>query len=141
MKLLLCTAALAAAFAVRSTPVTAPPGEHTWTIDPVHSPVMFKIKHMQTTWFYGMFKTISGSFTIDPEHPADGKVEVKIDAASVDTRSEDRDKHVRGSDFLDAKQYPDITFTSQKLQRDGDDWTIDGHLTVNGTTKPGALRG
>ena len=91
-------------------------------------------------WFYGMFKSVSGTFTLDPEHAADGKVEVKIDAASIDTRDDKRDQHVRGPDFLDAKQYPDVTFTSKKVQRDGDNWTIDGDLTMRGKTKPVTLK-
>ncbi len=140
MKLILSTAAIAAAFAIPPAAASGLPRDHAWKIDPAHSSVLFKVKHAGTSWFYGSFTGISGTFSLDAEHVADGKVTVEIDTASVATRDDKRDQHLRGPDFLDAKQFPAIAFASKKIAKDGDGFVVSGELTLRGETKPLTLR-
>ena len=142
MKMLALTIAAAAAlFAARpATDTAVPPGDNTWKIDPVHSSVVFKVKHANASWFYGTFTGISGSLTLDADKPENGKVEVKIDAASIASRDDKRDQHLRSPDFFDAKQFPDITFTSAKIKKTGDALQVDGELKMRGEKKPLSLK-
>ena len=107
-----------------------------WSVDAVHSSVVFKIKHAGASWFYGTFTGVKGTFSFDADKPADSKIDVTIDAQSIATRDEKRDQHLRGSDFFDAKQFPDITFKSTKVSKDGDGFSVVGDLTLRGETKP-----
>jgi polyisoprenoid-binding protein YceI len=107
-----------------------------WKVDPVHSAVVFKIRHADISWFYGTFAVKQGSLTFDPANAADGSVEVSIDPASVATGNTSRDEHLRGPDFFDAKQFPVIVFAGKKLEAAGDGIAIEGELTLRGVTKP-----
>ena len=84
----------------------------------------------------GQFKDFTGEAVVDTANPAASKVEVKIQAASVDTGVADRDGHLRSADFFDVETYPEITFVSTDVERDGDDWAITGDLTIKDVTKP-----
>jgi polyisoprenoid-binding protein YceI len=106
----------------------------TYAIDTTHSSVLFRIKHFDVAYFYGRFATYEGTFTLDDD-ASKCAVEVKIDAGSVDSFNEGRDDHIKGGDFLDAKQHPDLTFKSTKVERDGDAFTITGDLTGRGVTR------
>ncbi|MGE3174914.1 MAG: YceI family protein [Planctomycetota bacterium] len=135
MKILLC-GALAAAFSLpyaSTAPATPPAGA--WKVDPVHSSVVFKVKHAGASWFYGTFGEISGSFLLDGDKLADSEVKVTIPAASVASRDDKRDQHLRGPDFFDAKQFPDITFESTQVARAGEAFVVQGDLTLRGITK------
>ncbi|HLU39037.1 MAG TPA: YceI family protein, partial [Planctomycetota bacterium] len=135
MKILfLAPIALATWFAVRSTPSAPAAEDATWVVDPVHSSVVFKIKHANCAWFYGMFNHVEGSIT-EADDPENCKVELKIDVDSLDARNPDRDKHLRSPDFFDAKQYPTITFTSTKVVAKGDAFEVTGDLKLHGKTK------
>jgi polyisoprenoid-binding protein YceI len=123
--------ALALAPADRSTA----PVEPTYTIDPVHSSVVFRVKHMNTAWFWGTFDKVSGEFSVDG-----GKVNVQIDAGSVTTRNDARDKHLKGPDFFDVTQFPNITFTGSKVTKVKDgEYKVDGELEMHGQKKPLSL--
>lgn len=112
------------------------PTEPTYSIDPVHSSVVFRIKHMDTAWFWGTFGKISGEFSVD----GPGNVHVEIDAASVTTRADARDNHLKGPDFFDVKQFPTITFTSSKVTKVKDgEYKVDGELEMHGQKKPLSL--
>jgi polyisoprenoid-binding protein YceI len=107
----------------------------TWTIDPVHSEVGFTVRHLMVSKVKGSFKTFEGSITI-ADNPLASKVEVTIDASSIDTRDEGRDTHLRSSDFFEVEQHPQITFTSTGVRAAGSDYVVTGDLTIHGTTRP-----
>lgn len=108
----------------------------TYSVDPVHSSALFKIKHYGASNFYGMFKSVTGTVDYDPANPEASKVAVRIDAATVDTRAENRDTHVKSPDFLDVKQFPTIEFKSKKVMAlGGDRFEIVGDLTLHGVTR------
>ncbi|WP_028474463.1 YceI family protein [Nocardioides alkalitolerans] len=108
-----------------------------YTIDPSHSRLGFSARHAMVTTVRGAFKDFAGAATIDTANPAASSVNLTIQVASVDTGSADRDGHLQSADFFDVSTYPTITFTSTKVERDGDaDWIVTGDLTIKGTTKP-----
>jgi polyisoprenoid-binding protein YceI len=110
-------------------------GADTYKVDPVHSSVVFGIKHSVAN-FYGAFKDISGTVTFDAADPSKSSVELTVPVESVDTRNEKRDQHLKSPDFFNAKQFPAITFKSSKIEGSGDNYKISGDLTIHGVTKP-----
>jgi polyisoprenoid-binding protein YceI len=110
----------------------------TWAIDLSHSSVNFKVKHLGVAKTRGRFTQFAGTVEIG-EVPADTKVEVTIDTASVDSHDSGRDEHLRGADFFDVANHPHMTFRSTGVSGTGDSWTLDGDLTIAGVTKPVSL--
>jgi polyisoprenoid-binding protein YceI len=107
-----------------------------WKIDPVHSSMVFRIKHMSTAWFYGRFNDISGTVGFDPAKPEASSFNVEIKTASVDTNSKNRDNHLKSGDFFNADQFPTCTFASTGLTAGANDtFDLKGDLTLNGQTK------
>lgn len=120
-----------------STP--APAGTvGTWDIDPTHTEIGFSVRHLMVSKVRGRFSTFSGAFTIT-EAAEDSSVEVSVDLASVDTNNADRDGHLRSADFFSVDTAPTMTFRSTAVRTAGDDWAVDGDLTVAGVTKPVTL--
>jgi polyisoprenoid-binding protein YceI len=107
-----------------------------WNIDPVHSLVEFSVRHMMVSNVKGRFSGVSGTIETIDDNIADAKVEVDIDAATIDTRAEQRDAHLKSPDFLDVENFPKITFKSTSI-RDNGDGTFDvvGDLTIHGVTR------
>lgn len=101
-----------------------------------HAFVNFRIQHLGYSWLYGTFKDFDGSFSFDPADPGKDKVNVTINTGSVDTNHAERDKHLRSADFLNAGKFPQATFVSTKVSKQGDGLAVDGNLTLNGVTKP-----
>jgi len=118
-------------------------GTTRWDIDPAHSTIEFAVKHMMFTTVRGRFKSFTGTIQIDERNPNNSRVEIDIDAASIDTGVADRDAHLRSADFLDAEQYPKITFRSTNVegayQREGDQFRATGDLEIRGTRMPVTL--
>jgi len=111
----------------------------TWVIDENHSSVSFKVRHLFTK-VPGGFLKFAGTVEYDPAKPEAGSVTVSIDAASVNTRQERRDKHLRSADFFDVESYPMLTFESTKVVKgEGNAFTVEGNLTMRGVTKPVTL--
>ena len=110
-----------------------------YEIDSAHSFIEFRIQHLGYSWLYGRFNRISGEFSHDPADPSANAISVSIDPASVDTNHAERDKHLRGSDFLDVEKHPDAGFESTKYTGDADRGTLEGMLTLHGVTKPIAI--
>ena len=111
-----------------------------WEIDPVHSEIAFSVRHMMVATVRGRFNQFQGVIEFDPAHPESGRVEVTIDAASIDTRNEQRDNHLRSPDFLNVEQYPTITFVSKRIEPLGDNrFRVIGDLTIRGVTREVAL--
>lgn len=113
--------------------------QSTWAIDSAHSQVEFTVKHMMITKVRGRFGELEGAIVLDNETPANSRVEVEIDASSIDTREPNRDEHLRSGDFLDVEHHPKLTFRSTRVEglelEDGSGFTVVGELTIRGTTK------
>ncbi|WP_338804738.1 YceI family protein [Xenorhabdus griffiniae] len=104
-----------------------------------HAFIEFRIQHLGFSWLYGGFKDFDGNFTFDPQNPANDKVNVVIKTDSVDTKHAERDKHLRGPNFLNSHKYPEAKFTSTNVKKEGEHYFITGDLTLNGVTKPVTL--
>ncbi|XPE41246.1 YceI family protein [Shigella flexneri] len=101
--------------------------------------VNFRIQHLGYSWLYGTFKDFDGTFTFDEKNPAADKVNVTINTNSVDTNHAERDKPLRSADFLNVAKFPQATFSSTSVKKEGNDLDITGNLTLNGVTKPVTL--
>lgn len=109
-----------------------------WTIDPVHSQVEFAVRHLMSK-VKGHFSALEGSASIDEGDVSSSSVKVEIDAATIDTRNEDRDTHLRSADFFDVENHPAIRFRSKGIDASDDDLQIAGDLTIRGETRPVTL--
>ena len=109
----------------------------TYTIDPTHSNVEFAVRHMMITTVKGRFGDVKG--TVELPEQGEPRLDITIGTASVDTRSEQRDTHLRSGDFFDVETYPEMRFVSTKAERAADGWKVTGDLTIKGTTKPVVL--
>ena len=109
----------------------------TWTLDPAHTRIGFVARHAMVTKVRGSFNEFEGTAVLDGANPANSHAEVTIKAASIDTRNDQRDEHLRSNDFLAMQEHPEITFTSTGV-RQVDDTTFEltGDLTIRGVTKP-----
>lgn len=116
----------------------------TWTLDPAHTQVEFSAKHMMFTTVRGVMTVESGTLVIDEENPDNSRVDVEIDARSIDTASGDRDTHLRSEEFLDVENHPKVTFRSKRVEgahaEAGDEFRVIGDLTIRGTTKEVTLK-
>lgn len=102
-----------------------------------HAFIQFRIQHLGYSWLSGRFNTFSGTFTYDEKNPSAAMVKVDIDPASVDTNHAERDKHLRGDDFLDVDKFPKAGFKSTSFQEKGNGKAIlKGDLTLHGVTRP-----
>ena len=107
-----------------------------YALDPGHSFVTFSISHLGFSMLQGSFNDLEGSFEYDTENPAGSTIKVVIKTASVDTNHAERDKHLRGPDFLNVDMFPEASFESTSFVEDGDTGVLTGNLTLNGVTKP-----
>jgi polyisoprenoid-binding protein YceI len=114
-------------------------GTTTWTLDPTHTLVEFSAKHMMITTVKGRFGEVSGTITVDEARPERSSVEVEIDVASVDTRSEQRDQHLRSADFFNVEEFPSMSFRGTRIDggfsAPGDRFRLAGELTIRGITR------
>lgn len=112
----------------------------TWKIDPTHSEVIFKAKHLMITTVTGQFK----SFNLDVETAGDdftkaNKIAFTAEVDSISTNNEQRDGHLKSPDFFDAANHPQLIFEGLKMEGSGSDYKLHGNLTMRGTTKPVVL--
>jgi polyisoprenoid-binding protein YceI len=108
----------------------------TWNIDPDHSNVGFKIRHLMVSNVKGSFEKHSGTVELDEKDITKSKVEVSIETASINTNVQKRDEHLRSADFFDVAKYPAMTFVSKKVAKAGKDkLKVTGDLTLHGITK------
>lgn len=108
----------------------------TWNIDPVHSVAEFKVKHMMISNVKGQFTGVTGTLTLDEEDATKSKVQVSIEAASINTREEQRDAHLKSADFFDVEKFPALSFRSTRVARKGEDeLEVEGDLTIHGVTR------
>ncbi|WP_406828256.1 YceI family protein [Microbulbifer sp. ARAS458-1] len=102
-----------------------------------HAFIQFRIKHLGYSWLYGRFDKFDGSFTYDEAKPEASTVQVTVDTASLNSNHAERDKHLRGDDFLNVAKYPTATFKSTSFEPKGDGKALlKGDLTLHGVTKP-----
>lgn len=107
-----------------------------YTIDPVHSTLVFKIRHMDVADFFGRFNGPSGTVAFDADAPEASRIQVSVAAENVDSGNGKRDQHLRSPDFFNAVQFPRIEFTSSKVTKSGDGYTVEGELELLGTKRP-----
>lgn len=119
-----------------STASTPQTGVTTWNIDPVHSVAEFKVKHMMISNVKGQFTAVNGTMTLDENDLANSRVEASIQAASINTRDEQRDAHLKSADFLDAEKFPILSFKSARVTPTADgELAVAGDLTIHGVTR------
>ena len=107
-----------------------------WNFDLAHSSVNFHVRHLMVSKVHGRFSLWSGTLEIDNDDITRSRVDVVIDAASVDTREDKRDAHLRSPDFFDVEKFPKLTFKSTRVEKRGDEeLAITGDLTLHGVTK------
>ena len=112
----------------------------TWKLDPTHSELSFTVRHLKVTKVRGTFDSFDVT-VVTSDDPAGVSVEATVDVASVNTKQEQRDQHLRTSDFFKADEHPQMTFRSTGLTADGEDFTLTGELTLRGVTQPVTLTG
>lgn len=115
-------------------------GPSTWKIDGTHTNVEFAVRHLMVSTVRGRFGTVEGTLLLDREHPANSHVDVTIDVASIDTRNEQRDGHLRSADFFDVENHPHLTFKSTSIvPAGGEKFKVHGDLSIRGVTHPVTL--
>lgn len=116
-------------------PVLAAAEPAVYKVDPDHSGVSFTIRHFVSN-VPGRFKDFDGTIRYDKQNPAASSVNFTVQAASIDTANDDRDKHLRSADFFDVEKFPTLTFSSTEVKaKDADTLEVTGDLTLHGTTK------
>ena len=112
-----------------------------WVVDPMHSEVQFKVKHLVISTVTGTFRNFEGGATTEHDDFNDAEIHFSLDVNSIDTNQEMRDTHLKGTDFFDAETYPHIAFKSTSFKKvDDDEYTLTGDLTMKGVTKPVTLK-
>ena len=115
-------------------------GATTWEIDPAHTSVGFGVRHLMVSTVRGEFTKVSGTAQADDKDYTKAKIEATIDAASINTRVEKRDAHLKSPDFFDVAKYPTMIFASKKIEKAGEGrWKVTGDLTLHGVTRPVTL--
>ncbi|WP_044003346.1 YceI family protein [Hymenobacter swuensis] len=110
-----------------------------WVLDPMHSEVQFKIKHLVISTVTGAFKKFDGSAETEGDSFDNAQVRMSLDVDSIDTNQEQRDQHLKADDFFAVATYPNITFESTGLTKSGSDYKLTGNLTIKDVTKPVTL--
>ncbi|MBL1385616.1 MAG: YceI family protein [Colwellia sp.] len=134
MNKLLLNTAISAALVLSAPAVNA--AEYVIDTKGAHAFVNFKIKHLGYSWLHGRFNTFDGEFNYDAEKPNASQIMVNIDTTSLDSNHAERDKHLRGKDFLNVDKYPTATFKSTNITFNNDDsGKVTGDFTLHGVTK------
>ena len=120
-----------------STPET---NTSVWAIDPAHAELGFAVRHLMLATVRGRFGAVKGTVTLDEKDPENAKIDVTVDVASIDTRQEMRDNHLRSADFFDAANHPTMHVVSTRIEGDvSRTFKVVGDLTIRGTTRQVAL--
>ena len=119
--------------------VNPAPAAETYKLDPDHTAVIFRIKHLGVAYVYGRFSGPTGSFVFDESLPANSSIEIHVDAKNVDTAVKKRDNHLKSPDFFDTNTYPTSTFTAtdltEKAGAKGETHSLTGNFEFHGVTK------
>jgi polyisoprenoid-binding protein YceI len=109
----------------------------TWNLDPIHSVAEFKVKHMMISNVKGQFTALDGVLTLDETDITNSRIEVSVEASSINTRDAQRDAHLKSADFFDVEKFPSLNFKSTQVKRAGDgELSVTGNLTIHGITRP-----
>lgn len=126
------TAAVSAAASAAVGAAQAAP----WKIDAVHSSVVFRVKHLNTSWFYGSFEKIDGTVVFNEADPSKSSINFTVDVNSVRSANDKRDGHLKGEDFFAAGEFPKATFKSKSFSKTGENaYSVTGDFTLRGVTK------
>jgi polyisoprenoid-binding protein YceI len=106
----------------------------TWDIDPVHTDVGFVVRHLVVTKVRGKFPNVKGTI-VTSENPLESSVEITVGLDSVTTHNETRDNHLRSADFFEIETYPEMTYKASGVRQDGENFVLDGELTLKGVTR------
>lgn len=107
-----------------------------WTIDPTHSAIEFSVKHMMISKVKGAFNKFDATISADASDLTTADIDFTIDVASIDTKNEDRDNHLRSADFFNVEQFPTLSFKAAKIEKtDEDEYAVTGDVTLHGVTK------
>jgi polyisoprenoid-binding protein YceI len=113
-----------------------------YKIDPDHSKIGFKVRHLGISWVPGIFSKVEGTFSYDQNNVAASKTEATVEVGSIDTQNKKRDDHLKGEEFFAADKFPAITFKSKEIKDvSGSKFTVVGDLSMHGITKPVELAG
>jgi polyisoprenoid-binding protein YceI len=113
----------------------------TWALDPTHSEVGFKVKHMMFTNVSGKFNNYDVTVSNEDDDFSTSSIEFSADINSIDTSNSDRDNHLKSADFFDGENFPKMTFKSTSIEKKSDnDFIVNGDLTIKDVTKPAALK-
>jgi polyisoprenoid-binding protein YceI len=107
-----------------------------WKLDPTHTLVEFSAKHLMISTVKGRIADVEGMINVDEENPANSTVEATLNAGSIDTRTDQRDQHLRSADFLDVEKFPQIKFRSTRIEGNRDEFKLTGELTIRDVTRP-----
>src|SRR5262245_58714545 len=128
----------ATACALLLIPALATAAVDKFNVDPAHSEVGFTVRHLVSK-VSGRFNQFEGTVMLDQKDPSSLSVDGKVQVGSVDTNQSARDKHLKSDDFFSAEKFPELTFKSTKVAKNGDKWSLTGDLTMRGVTKPVTL--
>src|SRR5438309_11525612 len=123
-------------FAILSAFVLSANAADTFKVDPVHTFVLFSVQHLGIANTYGRFNDVSGTVVFDKDDPSKSSVELSVKTESLDTHDPKRDQHLKSPDFFNAKQFPAITFKSNKVAASSDTYKISGDVTLHGVNRP-----
>ena len=112
-----------------------------YTLDRAHTTVEFVVRHLMITKVRGRFTGLDGQIALTPGSDLPTTITATIDAASIDTREEQRDAHLRSADFLQVEKYPHLMFESERIEGTPEQFTVDGKLTIHGVTRDVRLSG
>lgn len=108
----------------------------TYQVDPAHSTFLFRVKHLNASNFYGRINNGAGTLLIDEADPSKSSVEIALKPENVDTANEGRDKHLKGPDFFNSKQFPTLSFKSTSIKKlDDTNFEVSGQMTLLGVSK------
>ena len=110
----------------------------TWKVDAVHSDVSFSVRHMMVSKVRGRFTEFDATIVTADDQQASSVI-ATVDLTSIDTGNEQRDNHLRSADFFEVEKYPTMTYRSSGLRPNGENWIVDGELTLHGVTRPVTL--
>jgi polyisoprenoid-binding protein YceI len=127
---------LLSAVVVSGAAVAAGYAADAYAVDPVHSAVVFRARHMNTSHAWGRFNDLTGTFALDDSDPGRSTLDFEVKTASVDTGNTKRDMHLKSPDFFNAVQFPSIRFKSTSVKKGADGYDVTGDLTLHGVTKP-----
>lgn len=110
-----------------------------WVVDPMHTEIQFKVKHLMITTVTGNFNSFTAEAISEGDDFTKAKISFSADIDSIDTNNEQRDGHLKSADFFDAANHPKLVFENGRLEQSGDDYKLHGDLTIKGVTKPVTL--